>query len=221
MDIGVTGMPGIFLTAFIVGFSGAMMPGPMLTVTINEGLRRGAKAGLLIALGHAILELILVLSLIMGLSIFVKTPIAKAVIGIGGGGFLLWMGFDMVKNAMKGRISLNLQGTDTGDNRFGPLKTGILVSISNPYWSLWWATVGLGYLVIAQRFGYMGVAMFFIGHILADIVWFTAISSAVAGGRRYINNRVYRVIIVGCGVFLVWLAGSFLVDGFKILIWGI
>lgn len=208
------GKTEIFLTAWIVGFSGAMMPGPLLTVTVNESLRRGVKAGPLLVLGHAVLELALVIGMITGLSLVVRKPEVTAVIGIAGGGFLFFMGFDMVKNAVRGTISLNLEGT--GEQKgFGPVMAGILTSLSNPYWSLWWATIGLGYLTIARKFGLGGVALFFVGHILADFAWYTLVSGAVAGGRRFISNRVYRGIIAICGLFLLGLALDFLWGGIR------
>lgn len=208
------GITGIFLTAFVVGFSGAMMPGPLLTVTINESIRRGAKAGPLLIVGHAILELILIIGLIFGLSLVIQKPAVTAFIGLAGGGFLLWMGTGMVKSAWKGTVSLDFKAT--GEKKgLDPILAGILVSISNPYWSLWWATIGLGYLVIAQKLGYWGVAAFFIGHILSDFLWYGLVSGAVAGGRRFLSNKVYRGLMAGCGVFLLWLALAFVSDGLK------
>lgn len=205
-------LPGLFLTAFIVGFSGAMMPGPMLTVSINETLRRGAKAGPLIVLGHAILELALVIGLVMGLSLIIRNNLVTAIIGIAGGGFLLWMGADMLKNSYSGAATLNLDGNGE-DKGLGPVTSGVLTSLLNPYWSLWWATIGLGYLTMAGKFGFWGVASFFIGHILADFTWYGAVSVAVAKGKNFMSQKVYRGIIAVCGAFLLFLAFSFIKDG--------
>lgn len=202
----------IFFTAWIMGFSGAMMPGPMLTVNINESMRRGIKAGPLLVLGHAILELALVIGLIFGLSMVIKNSMVTAVIGIAGGGFLLWMGADMLKSVWKGTASLDL--TATGDNQnMGPVLAGILTSLANPYWSLWWATIGLSYLTVSRKLGMVGVVAFFAGHILADFMWYGAVSFAVAKGRRFMSDRLYKGIIVVCGLFLVFLALSFLKHG--------
>ena len=53
----------IFFSSFMIALSGALMPGPLLTVTISEATRRGTVAGPLMILGHGILELALVLRL--------------------------------------------------------------------------------------------------------------------------------------------------------------
>lgn len=207
----------LFFTAFIVGFSGAMMPGPMLTVNINESIKRGAQAGFWLVLGHVVLELALVIGLIFGLSTVIQNKLVTSGISIAGGGFLLWMGWDMVKCALKGTITLNLEATGESKSP-GLFLSGFLTSISNPYWSLWWATIGLGFLTTAQKLGGLGVGAFFAGHILADFTWFVAVSFAVAKGKRFMSDRIYRGIITVCGGFLIILSIGFLLEGAYVII---
>ncbi|OPY58233.1 MAG: leucine export protein LeuE [Pelotomaculum sp. PtaU1.Bin035] len=223
----------IFTTAFIVGFSGAMMPGPLLTITIGESARRGFTAGPLITLGHGILEIALILALAGGLSEFLTQSIVSYTIAILGGAFLIYMGFEIVRDAVTGKASLNVlqpesksDGSETkipgmsktltenvcsdrGRNMH-PVVAGILVSVSNPYWILWWATVGLGYITVSLRSGLIGLASFFTGHILADLVWYSLVSAAIAGGRRFFSNGIYKGILIASGIFLIGLGGYFI-----------
>ncbi|TEB15808.1 leucine export protein LeuE [Pelotomaculum sp. FP] len=226
---------GIATSAFILGFSGAMMPGPLLTVTISESTRRGFIAGPLITLGHAILELALVLALAGGLSIFLTSGGVAQAIAVLGGAFLVYMGWGMARDAYTGRVSLPMkQGASAGDtpaegdapgpaaSRPGalpgsgglhPVAAGILVSLANPYWSLWWATIGLGFITLSLKSGYAGLASFFTGHILADLAWYGLVAAAIAGGRRFITDHIYRGVLVVCGVFLIGLGVYFLYYG--------
>ena len=90
---------------------------------------------------------------------------------------------------------------------------GILTSLSNPYWFIWWATIGLVYLGRASRYGWFGVGSFYSGHILADLAWYALISGAVSKGRRFLNDRLYRGVIGVCAGFLVVFAGYFVYSG--------
>lgn len=213
----------IFSSSFVLGLSGAMMPGPMLTVTIGESARRGFKAGPLIVLGHGLLELLLVLPLILGLAEVLTMPRVGSTIAIVGGLFLLYMGWGMARDAYLGKITLDLSGKTAGShpNDAGPAPRGMhpvlagsVVSLSNPYWSIWWATVGLGYITLSLEKGTLGLAAFYTGHILSDLVWFCLIAGAVVAGRKFISTRVYRGILVACGIFLLWLGGMFIFRGF-------
>ena len=47
----------VFFSSFVLALSGALVPGPLFTLTVSESLRRGAKAGPLIILGHGLLEI--------------------------------------------------------------------------------------------------------------------------------------------------------------------
>ncbi len=202
----------IFLTAWGVGFSGAMMPGPLLTVTISESARTGAKAGPLLMLGHSILEFFLIAALVMGLKNFFQNQVFEVSVSIMGGFFLLWMGYGMVRDALKGNVSLDLS-VKSKRPVIGPVLAGILVSLSNPYWTIWWVTIGLGYITEAWVYGLTGLAFFYTGHILADFTWYGAVSLAVAKGRNLMSDRVYRGLIAVCGVFLIGLAVVFVKNG--------
>jgi len=204
----------IFFTAWAVGFSGAMMPGPLLTVTISESARKGARAGPLLMVGHSILEFFLIAGLVLGLKKYLNNVTFEITASILGGLFLLWMGYGMLKDAVKGSITLDLSEKG-GRTHIGPVLAGILVSLSNPYWTIWWATVGLGYITSAWAYGFVGLLFFYTGHILADFTWYGAVSLAVAKGRKLTSDKVYRGIIAVCGVFLILLALMFLWNGLR------
>ena len=87
------------------------------------------------------------------------------------------------------------------------------MSVVNPYWIIWWATIGLGYILYSWQFGLRGVAFFFAGHILADLGWYSLVAAMVAGGRHFLTDRLYRGLIAVCAVFLVVFAGYFAYAG--------
>jgi len=133
-------------------------------------------------------------------------------IGVVGGVFLLWLGFGMCRDVIKGRISLEL--TKGGKkSSLGPILAGIITSISNPYWSLWWATVGLAYVLIAMKLGKIGLAFFFTGHILSDLVWYSLVAIALSLGRKLFSDKIYRGLVVICGMFLIGLGIYFAYSG--------
>lgn len=216
----------LFITAFIVGFSGAMMPGPLLTVTIGETARHGVAAAPLIVLGHIILELLLVLVLVTGLAGVLNSSLSQWV-AICGGLFMLWMGWGMIRDVLAGRVSLPPTGKSLAESeaeqnvpaagchnsgwiRTRLVVTGILISLANPYWIIWWATVGLGYITMAIKSGFVGLTSFFTGHISSDLVWYIMIGMVVSSGRRFFNDTVYKGVLVVCGVFLFGMGGFFI-----------
>ena len=199
----------VFFTSFMLAFSGAMMPGPLLTATISESARRGGLTGPLLILGHSLLELAMLLLLLLGLAPFLKQDMIFAAIALVGAGILAWMATGMVRSLPTLKIDW-----DAHQDRSGPLiSTGILMSLSNPYWTIWWATIGLGYLVSCRALGALGIAAFFLGHIAGDFVWYTTISVLVAKGRHLLTNRVYRGLIGLCAVFLACFACYFVYAG--------
>ncbi len=208
---------GIFIGSFVVGLSGAMMPGPMFVVVVGQTPRRGFWTGPLVVLGHGVLESLLVAALILGMAEFFSSSAVLSKIAVIGAVVLLYMGVDMLRSA--GGLSLITgTGSSSGAREFHPVLAGVLTSLSNPYWTLWWATIGLGYLVIARENGAAGLSAFLTGHIMADLVWYSVVSSLVAGGKRWLTDSIYRGMIRVCAVVLLFFALYFGWHGLNVIL---
>jgi threonine/homoserine/homoserine lactone efflux protein len=210
-NLGMPALLAIFLSSFVVALSGALMPGPLLTVTISESPRRGAVTGPLLVVGHGILEMALVIAIFLGLAPLLKRPEVFTVIAVAGAAILLYMAVGMVRALPK--LSLTAQSQAAPAQPL--VLTGILMSLANPYWSVWWITIGLGYIVESGKYGMTGVAFFYAGHILADFVWYSAISTAVAKGRHLLSDRLYRGLTGVCAGFLIFFAVYFVYAAFR------
>lgn len=204
----------IFVSSFIIALSGALMPGPLLAVTIRDTTRRGFVAAPLLVLGHGILELGLLALLMLGLAEWLKGDAATTVIALAGAGALLWMAAGMAREVRFLRFDAGSADASTprkegAGSLWRPVADGIVASVSNPYWSLWWATIGLSYLALSRSQGLAGVAFFFAGHILADAAWFMFVGLTVSAGRGRFTDRIYRGVVGVCAGFLFFFALSF------------
>lgn len=208
---------GIFISAFLIGFSGAMMPGPMLGVIIDGSLKKGWIAGPLTVLGHGILEFILIVIMTFGLKDFFVNPTVAGFIGLFGGAFLAWMGYGMIKSSINKSVSLENQKAGNSAGIRNLILAGALVSTTNPYFILWWASTGMESIRQSYTSGLIGVLFFFIGHILSDFVWYSAISIAFSRGKKLISGTVYRWIILLLGIFIVAFSIYFIGSGWKML----
>jgi len=206
----------IFVSSFIIALSGALMPGPLLAVTIRDTSRSGFLAAPLLVLGHGILEAGLLVLILFGLAEWIRGDLAVTLIALAGGAMLFWMAVGMLREIRTLRLDVG-EGTGVSpggtDRRNASLArsvgNGIVASISNPYWTIWWATIGLGYLVMSRELGLLGVALFFAGHILADLAWYLFVGFAVSAGRSRFTDRAYRWVVGTCSGFLFFFALSF------------
>lgn len=194
--------------AFVIGLSGAMSPGPYLTVTIARTLREGRLAAMLMLVGHALLEAVLLIGFAFGLASILKLPNVAMVMSIVGGIVLLWMGGSLLLGAIRGTVVADLTAAEN-PSRVGPIAHGAIVSLSNPYWTLWWATIGITLAIKGLQFGPVGVLAFFVGHELADVAWYSVVIFTVAAGRHLLTDRVYRGVMAVLACFLLYLGVTF------------
>ena len=88
----------------------------------------------------------------------------------------------------------------------------MLLSGGNPYFLLWWATIGLALATRAVEFGGLAFAAFAVIHWLCDLLWLEALSLASHKGARLFGRRSERVVAVICGAALLGFAAKFLYD---------
>ncbi len=201
----------IFIISFIIALTGALAPGPVLTFTIYKSLKseKGYLAGLFIIMGHAALELSLILLLLLGASLLFQNLVFLIILGIIGGSCLLVFGFLTIRDVYKQqyKISFTISERDIKGFKGNSFLGGIFYSIINPYWGFWWAVIGLKLMIDldVSFINPLGLLLFFLGHELGDLVWYVPISAFVYFGGRSMNYKVYKYVLIMCGIFMIGL----------------
>lgn len=199
-------------TSFVVGLSGAMVPGPMLTVTISDSLKKGVTAGPKIVIGHILVEFLLILLIFAGLGWLFGSGIAIVVIGIIGGSIMVIMGFQM---AISSNSLEDLHKNSENSKGYSPVLNGILTSISNPYFFIWWATVGWAFMLKGiELAGILGVVGFLTGHWFSDLGWFSTVSFFTTKGSNIMKDNHYKIIMSVSGIFLMALGVYFMISSY-------
>lgn len=204
----------LFMSSFIVALSGALVPGPLTISAIERAMRYGAAAALFVALGHSAIELPTTVLLSLGLHL-ADVKLVKVLIGIIGGSVLTFMGISMIHTM----VSVNGVSAGMGLNRRAQLSSllaGVTSSLSNPYWFVWWLTVGASMISFSLRVGTIGVSVFYVGHILGDIIWLMFVSIAVDRGISVIGGNVHRALIKWCGIFMIVFGFLFIVMALRV-----
>ncbi len=200
----------LFFLSFGVGFSGAMMPGPVLAVSIAETPKTGWKTGPIISIGHAIAEIAVVVILSLGLVTISEDSIIPSIIGIVGGVALILMGIMMGIDIIRRGISYETKEKASSQKL---ITKGITTSLSNPYWFVWWVTTGLAFLTKSLEFGIIGPVVFYFGHIMSDFVWYTIVTTVLWKGKKMIVGKGLKILILTCSAFLLYLGAWFIYDG--------
>lgn len=206
----------LFFLGQVIGISlsGVMAPGPVTATTVVMG-SRNRWAGALIAVGHGIVEFPLIVLIVLGMNKILKSPGVQIAIGLAGGSFLIVMAVQI----LRGLRSLKLE--HDRDVKGTPIMAGIVLTAGNPYFLLWWATIGLGLASRASELGVWAFVVFAVIHWLCDFFWLGALSWASFRGSKLFGRRILQVVLLICsmalvvfGVMFLYNAGSMLVERF-------
>jgi threonine/homoserine/homoserine lactone efflux protein len=198
------------LTSFGVGLSGALVPGPMLTVTISDSVKKGFIAGPMVVLGHIMTEIAVMIILLAGLGYIIGSQTAAFAIGTVGGLVLIFMGYNISKS---NNTLPNIKTDENGIQKYGSFLRGIITSLSNPYFFIWWATIGLTFMFKGLELaGILGLVAFSVGHWSADLSWYSIISFFSSRGSKFMSDRAYKIAMTTCGIFMTILGVYFIVS---------
>ncbi len=200
----------ILLSVVVISLSGVMMPGPMFAVTLAKSYR-SPWAGALISLGHAVIEVPLILLIYFGFAQFFQNTTVQLGLSVAGGAMIIWLGISM----FRARTEVVQKGKDLPYNAF---VAGIIASGFNPFFLLWWATIGSMLVMKFQGFGTTGLTLFIIVHWLCDLVWLSFVSILVYRTHALWGRRLQEWVFIACSLLLVGFGGWFLVSGIQLVI---
>ena len=200
----------ILASVVVISLSGVMMPGPMFALTVAKSYH-SPWAGAKISIGHAIIEIPLILLIYFGFAQFFQNTTVQVVLSILGGGMIIWLGISL----FRARTAVVQSGKDLP---YGAVTAGILTSVLNPFFLLWWATVGSMLIMKFFDFGTTGIIAFAVTHWSCDLVWMTLVSVLVYKTRALWGRKVQEGIFIICSLALVGFGGWFLVSGIMLVV---
>jgi threonine/homoserine/homoserine lactone efflux protein len=196
-------------TIILVTASGALAPGPLFFATISHGTKSGAKSGFVFSLAHTVVEFSLIMLLALGLLTVASEPTVKQVIGIAGGSVLILFGAFQMRNSLITRSEELKKPKSSYQHLF---LIGLVFTGLNPYFILWWLTVGAQLIVIALEIAaLMGVVFMFVCHVWMDYAWLTCIAYLAKKGTNVMGLKWYRPMMVLFGVILIYFGFTFLI----------
>jgi len=200
------------ITVVIVTASGALAPGPLFFGLLMHGSRDGARAGLSCAIGHTIVEFPLVSALALGLLAAANQPAIRGVIGFVGGigliGFGILQVYDTIRNKPDFGSALEKRKLPGSSLILGLVLTGL-----NPYFILWWLTIGSILIVQALAFAaIIGVLVMYVSHVWMDYAYLTIIAHLGKKGKPIVGSRYYRFVLVAFGLVLIYYGSTFILN---------
>jgi threonine/homoserine/homoserine lactone efflux protein len=195
----------------IISCTGAMQPGPVTATVITMGARN-RWAGTLLALGHGIIEFPLIIVIVLGMGKYFQIPQVQIVISLAGGIFLILI-------AVQTFVSLKFKINNESKSVKGkPVLAGVILSASNPYFLIWWATVGLALATQAVEWGIWAFVLFALTHWSVDLIWLQLLSFASFKGSVLIGPRGLRIVLMFCAAALLIFGLIFICNAVRILI---
>jgi len=198
---------GLFLlSAAAISLTGVMLPGPMTAVTIAKSYS-DKNAGARIAVGHAVIELPLIVIIYLGFGYFIFSAQVVKVIYIVGGLALFYLGFRLFRSCLIYQAKPNKLGNYNIGEVVGlpssSLVTGIVITGSNSAFYLWWVFVGMPLITRAADFGMPGIILFTLVHWPCDLVWYEFLSVITFKSRKWWTERVQKTVFTICAFILI------------------
>jgi threonine/homoserine/homoserine lactone efflux protein len=206
------------LEAMVVSLSGVMAPGPISLVAVAKGARL-PHAGALVAMGHGIVEFPLMVLIFLGMGYALDRPYVLAAISLFGGFFLLWMAVGVLRRLAKDETLRDTSKAEAlaVDSTQSPAVSGVLLSLGNPYFLVWWATIGAALIFRSVQFGIVGFVLFALVHWSCDLLWDSLLSVLSFSGVRFFGRWFQKGAQTVCGAFLLFYGAKSILDALSLM----
>ncbi|HXV47134.1 MAG TPA: LysE family transporter [Nitrososphaera sp.] len=197
-----------------ISASGVLAPGPLFFANMLYGTRQGARAGLKMAYGHTVVELPLIVLLAVGLFTSAAATQYAGTIGIVGGVGILGFAIPQIAGVLRKKI----QSTPAMAGGKSPFIAGIALSALNPFFLVWWFTVGLKLVADSATFGLAaGIIILFALHIWMDYAWLAGTAYLASKGSSVIKSRYYPLLLLCLAAVLLYYGLYFTLTGIGVL----
>ncbi|MDO8567446.1 MAG: LysE family transporter, partial [Dehalococcoidales bacterium] len=127
-----------------------------------------------------------------------------------GGGMIIWLGISMFRAR-----SEFVRGTR--DLPYNAFTAGILTSLLNPFFLLWWATIGSMLIMKFVDFGISGLALLTVTHWLCDLIWLSFVSITVFKTHSLWGRKFQERLFTACSLVLTGFGIWYMITGVQLI----
>lgn len=190
-------MLSLFISAFLIGIAFCAPPGAITAEAIRRGMHGGLRPALFVEFGSLIGDATWAMLALIGLAVLVQLPFARLGLGLIGAALLLYLAWGALKEAYAGATPKPTVASGKGD-----FITGAILSLGNPWNIVYWAGASSPLTTLLAAPSFYRYVIFFLGFMLAAVVWCFFMASLIAWGRRFITPLFFRLVNLFCGLFL-------------------
>jgi threonine/homoserine/homoserine lactone efflux protein len=201
------------ITAFILGGSAAISPGPLNALVISESLKKGSKAGIKIALAPIITDAPIILGSYWFINNFTSVEILLNILSVLGGLFLIYLGIKDVK-VKSGEMNESA-------SEISSLKKGIFTNLLSPNPYIFWLTIGAPLLISALNLSILTALLFLLIFYLLLVGFKVLLALFTERVKTFFVSKSFQyvirslgIVLIGFGIYLIYqgLSGSTWID---------
>jgi len=190
----------LVIQVIAVSASGALSPGPLTIATIALGARGGWRSGILVSLGHTFFELPYLVVLVFAFNVltgFLRASVS--ILAVVGALVILYFAYLLLRDAYRG-VNLNTSNTLISTN---PLIVGFMFTALNPYFLIWWLSIGMTLIAQIQNIGLTSLVIIYPAHVWLDFAWLSIVAGLSKRGSKALSLRGQRIMLTTLGVILI------------------
>jgi threonine/homoserine/homoserine lactone efflux protein len=185
------------------GLSAGFTPGPLSTLVITQTLQHNTREGMMVAVAPLLTDVPIVL-----ISFFILNELSTlgptlGVIATAGGLYVLYLAYETLKI---GPVTVN-----TSQIQPKSLRKGAVINALNPHPYLFWATVGVPFILKAQQSSLITPWLFIFSFYLFLVGSKVLMAVVVGKFRTFLEGKIYLymmrclgAVLAGFAIFLLW-----------------